>query len=234
MFNATDFVFQDARINVLKSNESSPNDVSGGTIVAIAGNDFAMIAADTRLTSGKVIYSRNEKKLFRLTNKTVMGCTGCWADCQSLTRLLTVDIVPDYQFKNNRPPSTNALVHCTSVTLYNRRFDPYQAQIIMVGIDEHNKGSVTVFDCIGHITSESYATAGTAAYMLAPVLDQLMTKPNSDTGEVEVMTAERAVSVTVDLFNAAAERDIFTGDSVIINVITKDGIEEKQVPLSGD
>lgn len=37
-----------------------------------------------------------------------------------------------------------------------------------------------------------------------------------------------------DVFTSAAERDIYTGDGVFINVITKDGIEEEYFDLRKD
>ncbi|KAH8286689.1 hypothetical protein KR018_012231, partial [Drosophila ironensis] len=213
--------------------DSSADYTRGGTVVAIAGDDFAMIAADTRLTRGNIVISRNENKLFRLTDNTIMGCTGGWGDAQSLHRLLKIQ-VEEYMLKNNRPPSTNALAQCTSVALYNHRFEPYECEIVMIGFKEYTKGVVYSFDCYGHAEPESYGTAGSASSLLDPVLDHLMIKPNGNPEVVELMTAERAVTVAFDLFVSASERDIFTGDSVKVNIITKNGIEEREMPLATD
>lgn len=58
------------------------------TIVAASGDDFVVIASDTRLSTGYSIYTRSQSKLFKLSSRTVLGCTGCWCDTLSLTRLL--------------------------------------------------------------------------------------------------------------------------------------------------
>ena len=48
------------------------------------------------------------------------------------------------------------------------------------------------------------------------------------------MAKEKAVNLVKDVFIAAAERDIYTGDGVQIQIITKDGIEVQTFPLRRD
>ena len=71
----------------------NPYKDNGGTTAAIAGDDFAIIASDTRLTNGGYgIVSRNQSKLFQLNEKMVLGATGCWADVLTLTKLVEARI----------------------------------------------------------------------------------------------------------------------------------------------
>jgi len=58
------------------------------SIVAISGKDFAIVASDTRLSEGYMIYTRKQSKLFQLSDKSVLGCTGCWCDTLSLTNII--------------------------------------------------------------------------------------------------------------------------------------------------
>lgn len=58
------------------------------TAVAIAGDDFVMIASDTRLSRGFNIFSREQSKVFGLTPKTMMTSSGCWADVLTLNKVL--------------------------------------------------------------------------------------------------------------------------------------------------
>lgn len=51
---------------------------NGGTILAIAGENFAIIGADSRLSKENSILTRNQKKLFPLSKYAVMASTGCW------------------------------------------------------------------------------------------------------------------------------------------------------------
>lgn len=50
----------------------------------------------------------------------------------------------------------------------------------------------------------------------------------------EPITAERAVSIIKDAFISAAEREVHTGDSIIINIIDKNGIREERFSLRKD
>ena len=50
----------------------------------------------------------------------------------------------------------------------------------------------------------------------------------------EQLTLEKALSVLKDVFIAAAERDIYTGDSIAIYVIKKDGIKSENFDLRKD
>lgn len=58
------------------------------TIVGIAGEDFAIIASDTRLIQGYSILTREQSKLYKLTDRTVLGVSGCWCDVLTFTRTL--------------------------------------------------------------------------------------------------------------------------------------------------
>ncbi len=50
----------------------------------------------------------------------------------------------------------------------------------------------------------------------------------------ESLTIEKAVSLVQDVFTAAAERDIYTGDGLSINIVTAEGTEVREIPLRRD
>ena len=58
------------------------------TVVAVAGEDFSVIASDTRLSEGFSIHSRDQSKSYQLTKTTVLGACGFHGDVLTLTKLL--------------------------------------------------------------------------------------------------------------------------------------------------
>ncbi|KAJ8974158.1 hypothetical protein NQ317_005806 [Molorchus minor] len=156
----------------------SPYADNGGSVVAIAGEDFVVIGADTRLSAGFSIYTRNQNKLFQLSKTTVLGCS--------------------------------------------------------VGLDNEGKGCVYSYDPIGHCEKAKYRAGGSAGALLQPLLDNQIGQKNMEIASKEPISQEKAIATLKDVFISAAERDIYTGDSVSIKVITKDGIKEETFELRKD
>jgi len=48
------------------------------------------------------------------------------------------------------------------------------------------------------------------------------------------LTVDRALSIVKDVFVSAAERDIYTGDGLHIEVVTADGIQGETMSLRRD
>ncbi|XP_017772851.1 PREDICTED: proteasome subunit beta type-1 [Nicrophorus vespilloides] len=206
---------------------------NGGSVVAIAGDDFAVIGADTRLSTGFAIYTRNQKKLFKLTDKTILGCAGCWCDTLTLTRILNARMQM-YEQEHNKTMSTTACSQMLSTMLYYKRFFPYYISNVLVGLDTEGKGCVYSYDPIGHCERSTYRAGGSAGALLQPLLDNQVGFKNMQGDAFEKVTKERAIAILKDVFISAAERDIYTGDSIVINLITKDGITEETFPLRKD
>ncbi|KAJ8941186.1 hypothetical protein NQ314_010485 [Rhamnusium bicolor] len=211
----------------------SPYADNGGSVVAIAGDDFVVLGADTRLSAGFSIYTRNQNKLFPLSKTTVLGCSGCWCDTLTLTRILK-SRMQMYQQEHNKTMSTTACAQMLSTLLYYKRFFPYYISNVLVGLDNEGKGCVYSYDPIGHCEKATYRAGGSAGALLQPLLDNQIGQKNMEIVSSEPLSQEKALAILKDVFISAAERDIYTGDSVFINIITKDGIKEETFELRKD
>jgi len=217
----------------IKTVPFSPYDDNGGSLIAIAGDDFALLASDTRLSTGFSIYTREQSKLFRLSDTTVLGCAGCWCDALTLARILEARMQM-YLHEHQRPMSTPAVAQMLSTLLYYKRFFPYYVANLLAGLDEEGKGCVYSYDPVGSYDRVQYKASGSAGALLLPFLDNQIGYNNMENVTPEPVNIPKAKQILKDAFISAAERDIYTGDSLYISIITKDGIQEEKFALRRD
>jgi 20S proteasome subunit beta 6 len=213
----------------------SPYTDNGGTVVAISGKNFVVIASETRLSSGYSVYTREQTKLFQLTSKTVLGSTGCWCDALTFAKVIETR-VKNYLFEHNKPMSTPACAQLISTMLYYKRFFPYYISNIVAGLDEDGCGAVYSYDPVGHFERHTYRAAGSSCTLIQPFLDNLVGGKNKvgvTPGSVE-LSLEDTIKIVKDVFISAGERDIYVGDHVDIRVITTDGIQQMRFNLRRD
>ncbi|TRY70907.1 hypothetical protein TCAL_05286 [Tigriopus californicus] len=214
----------------------NPYSNNHGSVVAIGGSDYVVIASDTRLPSGYSIMSRTQSKLFPLGEggRSVLGSSGCWADILTLTRLLETR-AKMYWHEHAKPMSTGALAQMLATILYSKRFFPYYTHNILAGLDENGEGVVYSYDPVGCVEKFKFGAAGTACSLLQPMLDNQVGKMNLAHGNPEAqMDMEEALNLIHDLFVSATEREINTGDSIHFKIVTKNGIEERTIGLRKD
>jgi 20S proteasome subunit beta 6 len=203
------------------------------SIVAIAGDNFAVIGADTRLSAGYNIFTREHSKLRTLTSKAVLASCGNWADSDTLTSFLETRVKQYEDAHENREISLNALAQLMSTMMYGRRFFPYYVSNILAGIYE-GKGYVYSYDPIGHCERHTYRAGGSSSALLQPILDNQVGLKNMENKPTTPLTIDRAVDLVTDAFISAAERDIYTGDGVLISIVTENGVENRKVQLRKD
>jgi len=211
----------------------SPYADNGGSIVAIGGPGFAVIASDTRLSAGFAIYTRDQPKLYGLNDWTTLGCSGCWCDVLTLTRLIDARMKL-YKHEHQKDMSTAAVAQMLSTMLYYKRFFPYYVSNVLAGLDEDGNGVVYSYDPVGHCEKSTFQAGGSSGALLQPLLDNQIGYLNMKIKPTEPLTVDKAIRIVKDVFISAAERDIYTGDGVLLKVITKDGVKEERFPLRGD
>eukprot|EP00915_Cephaloidophora_sp_WS-2016_P007754 GHVH01010688.1.p1 GENE.GHVH01010688.1~~GHVH01010688.1.p1 ORF type:complete len:254 (+),score=26.44 GHVH01010688.1:73-762(+) len=212
----------------------SPYQDNGGTVVAVAHGDYAVLAADTRLSVGYRIHSRNATKCYRLTDKCVIGSAGMNADIITLHKVLKIRI-QQYQFDHNRMPSITAIAQMLSTVLYGRRFFPYYTFNLLAGIDESGKGGIFTYDAVGNFERTTYSASGSGSALVTSVLDSQIGHKNQPADKQSgPVSKTEVIDVVKDVLQSATERDIYTGDTAEVFVIDASGIHLSTVSMRKD
>eukprot|EP00041_Stephanoeca_diplocostata_P020955 m.479606 g.479606 ORF g.479606 m.479606 type:complete len:215 (+) comp21703_c0_seq2:185-829(+) len=211
----------------------SPYASNGGTVLGVSGEDFAIIASDTRLSEGYSIHTRESPKSYKLTPQTVLGCAGFHGDVLTLVKQIEARLT-FYKQTHNKNMGTASVAQMLATMLYGKRFFPYYTYNILGGIDDEGKGCIFSFDPVGSYEREVFRAGGTASSLLQPLLDNQIGFKNQEGAEHVPLTKEQTIGLVKDVFISAAERDIYTGDAVELQIITKEGIEVRRFPLRRD
>ncbi|KAL5715768.1 proteasome endopeptidase complex [Ranunculus cassubicifolius] len=215
----------------------SPYDNNGGTVVAIAGSDYCVIASDTRMSTGYSILTRDYSKICKLADKCILASSGFQADVKALQKVLGSRHLI-YQHQHNKQMSCPAMGQLLSNTLYYKRFFPYYAFNVLGGLDNEGKGCVYTYDAVGSYERVGYSSQGSGSTLITPVLDNQLKSPSPlllpAKDAITPLLESEAIDLVKDVFASATERDIYTGDSVEIVIVNGAGIRREYIQLRKD
>lgn len=206
---------------------------NGGTILGIAGDDFAVVASDTRLSEGYSIHTRNCPKTYKLSEKAVLASAGFYGDVLTLIKHIKARMIT-YRHTHQKDMSTPAIAQMLATMLYGKRFFPYYVYNVLVGVDEDGVGCCYSYDPVGSYERETFRAGGSAASLLQPLLDNQIGRKNQQNVPLTPLSKEYVVKLVKDVFTSAGERDIYTGDEVEIKVITHAGVTVERFALRRD
>eukprot|EP00871_Galdieria_phlegrea_P002628 jgi/Galph1/3366/GphlegSOOS_G2051.1 len=226
--------------SLLEKPDFMPYQNNGGTVVAIGGDDYCIVAATTRFGLGFAIPSRKVCRFSRLNNQVVLATAGMLADTTTLHKVIRAR-VKIYEEQHDKPFGLTSAAQLLSNTLYYRRFFPYYTFNVLGGLDNNvfsvpsGEGFVYGFDAIGSGEKVKVVCNGTAQALIQPILDnQVEKKQQYENKVVSKLSLDEAIDLVKDVFTSAGERDIYTGDAVDICIITKQGVQVQNFELKQD
>ncbi len=181
-----------------------------------------LVAADTRISQGYNILSREYSKTTKLTDKVVITSGGMVADIETLHKMLIAK-VKTYERQFKKSPSLESMAQLLGNTLYGRRFMPYYAFNLLCGLDENGQGSVYGYDAIGSYDKLTYGVQGSGSELGAPILDNQFIGHNY---LVKTLAddVQQVIDSAKDIINSIAERDIYTGDGIELVLVDHTGV----------
>eukprot|EP00198_Chlamydomonas_reinhardtii_P012892 XP_001702229.1 predicted protein [Chlamydomonas reinhardtii] len=214
----------------------SPYDDNGGTVVAVAGEDYCIVAASTRMSTGFSILTREATMMLQLgpqSRQVGRGREGL----MHVRRL--AGVVCGRRLKKGWDQDKEAELwgagRLLSNTLYYKRFFPFYTFNLCAGLDEQGRGAVYNYDAIGSYERSGYFCQGFGrsrrflGYCDLRLEARANTPPPSHTP-----TSSTALDLVKDAFVSAGERDIYTGDQVEILIITREGVRRDSLQLKLD
>lgn len=215
----------------------------GGTVVGLAGRNFCILAADSRLSQAHMIHSRNHSRLLAIGNGCGLCGSGCWPDIEALASALKSN-VRAYEWQGGQQISLEATSNLLSTLMYGRRMFPYFTFSVLGGLDKCGAGALYRYDAVGSFERVRAVCAGKGEQLIQPSLDRLtnmeedqeswqmgLNEFESDVFEsqgveatfVDDLSVQEAIDIIVKSFQSASEREISIGDGLDVMVIESGG-----------
>ena len=158
--------------------------------------------------------TKTATKIFKIDDHLALAGAGEIGDILSLVRTLRAE-AKLYRAKVGKEMSVKALATLTSNILHGTRYFPYFSWFLIGGYDE--KPRIYSIDMGGGVTEDNYVSAGSGMGFAYGILEDSYR---------EDMTLEDAIKLAVRALKAALKRDIFTGDGIMVVVVTREGYRE--------
>ncbi|KAJ3320591.1 Proteasome subunit beta type-3 [Blyttiomyces sp. JEL0837] len=188
---------------------------NGGAIIGMKGKGCVAIAADRRFGVQALTLSTDFNKVFQATDKIYYGLAGLATDVQTLSERFRMK-VDMYTLREEREISPKTFAHMVSSTLYEKRFGPYFAEPVIVGVDKTGEPFICSMDLIGCINyAKDFVVTGTAGEQMYGMCESLW--------EPDLEPEELFETISQALLNAV-DRDAISGWGAVVHVITPDSV----------
>jgi proteasome beta subunit len=194
--------------------------LQGATVVGLVCKDGVVLAAEKRVSWGRMVMSRSGKKVFKVTPNMGLAFAGLVSDMQALTREATA-YANLFSLENNRPIAVKAMAKLISNMLFQRRLMPLLMETLVGGVDGEGPALYSM-DPVGSLIPDKFITAGSGAPLAMGLLENQFS---------EEMDVEAGAELALNAIRAAVARDIASGDGIDMLLIRTQGIEEKSFPM---
>jgi proteasome beta subunit len=194
--------------------------LQGATVVGLVCSDGVVLAAEKRVSWGRMVMSRSGKKVFRVTPNMGLAFAGLVSDMQAMTREATA-YANLFRLENNRPIAVKAMAKLISNMLFQRRLMPLLMETLVGGVDGEGPALYSM-DPVGSLIPDKFITAGSGA----PIAMGLLEAQYS-----EEMDLEAGGELALNAIRSAVARDVASGDGVDMLLIRAEGIEERYFPM---
>ena len=188
--------------------------VQGATTVGLICSDGVVLAAEKRVTYGRLVASTKGQKVFKLTDNVGLAFAGLMSDMQALIREAEA-YANLFYLEKNRPITTKAMAKLISNMLFNRRMMPLLMETVVGGYDADGP-SLYSMDPVGSLIPDDFLAAGSGAAIAIGVLEAEYNKE---------LDCEAGVELARKSIKSAIARDAMSGDGIDVLIIKAGGSE---------
>jgi proteasome beta subunit len=193
---------------------------TGTTTVGLVCKDGIVLAADRRATAGYFLAEKKVEKVLKITDDIAVTIAGTVSDIQLLIKLIKAELKLK-QFKTGKISTVKEATNLLSGIVYNniRKFSiiPGISHFIVGGRD---KTGFHVYDLSpdGAITEiDDFVSSGSGSPMVYGLLEAQYKKN---------ISIKDGISLAVKGINSAINRDVASGNGVIVFTITDKGVKK--------
>lgn len=198
----------------------SPGIETGTTIVAVAGEDGAVLAADRRASlGGRLVTNQSVRKIEPVTDRAAVAFSGTVGGAQAFLRCLRAERRRYEQRHGEAGVETIATVAGRLVAE-----GEFGVGILLAGVDPGESGdpipAVYEIDPTGGVLETEYVASGSGTQLAYGALEGSV-DPDGTIAEIE--------ATAVGVVRAASERDAVSGDGITIAQISGEGVSIEEV-----
>jgi proteasome beta subunit len=190
------------------------------TIVGLKCADGIVLASDRRASKGGMIGSKVVKKIYTIDIDKAVAIAGQLADANYLINLVKAEsklMEFDRGFRLSVKESSKLLSNLLYTGM--RSYAPFITEMLVAGIDESGP-HVYDADISGAVIEEDFTSSGSGSPMALGVLEYRYKQG---------LTTEEAADIAINAVKAAMERDPGSGNGVEVLIITKKGMETRNL-----
>eukprot|EP00759_Apiculatamorpha_spiralis_P012076 PhF_6_TR19166/c0_g1_i1/m.28184/K02738/PSMB6; 20S proteasome subunit beta 1 len=191
----------------------------GTTLIAVTYEGGAILAADSRTSTGTYVVNRVSNKITKLAENIYCGRSGSAADTQAMANIVA-HFLKQKATVDGQSPQVVSAARVMQMLCYRYRFQ-IQAGILVCGFDPINGGQVFSVPLGGSLLSLDYAMGGSGSTYLYGWVDQNFKKG---------MTRDQALNFVREAVSHALSRDGSSGGVIRSIVIDKDGVQPETIP----
>jgi len=190
------------------------NILKGTTTVGLKCKDGVVFATERRATMGNLIAHKAAQKIFKIDDHIGATIAGGVGDAQSLMKYISAEVAL-YRLRHGVRISVESAATLTANILHSSRFYPFFVQTLLGGVD-NNGPALFSLDPAGGTMEDNVVSTGSGSPVAYGLLEDRYN---------EYIDVEEGIDIAVRAIQSAMERDAFSGNGILVAVVTKEGFK---------